>query len=649
MLTDEECTQAISCQEETVLAILERLRAYLISLPETSSSNSGAPSMPGVAMRQPSNNCNINYNKASKAGGVAEMPGRETIFAAPSNVKTSPRRDRRHSHGNSAGWLTDQQILELERQAEQQEQMQQRALHVPKSRKLKVTRQQQQQAAAKSNNQVRFGERRQRPYDAGQRQYSPPTQHQAGPAMMSTRRRGDIGGFGGNMYADDDHIERASDEYGSQEHDGMHFYMQNGVNDEGECFATDHSVPDEMINTSPRLKAMFSYEHDDVGNVGPSVGDDIEIVSRDAGAGNRRRIPLSKKQIPKTKKQMPAAKTASSSSAVTASVVRKPSAQRLPKRTGEPRNAKLGGVKMRGASDRNAHEWQQNEHQQHERQQGHQPVGYHQYGDRHDYYEDHSGYDAAPFVFGQDMGGAEHGPVTGTGTTRAGGGGDQHPPFEYSHANAYYHGAGGTHEENEYHGHYGDMRMHEDGYADYDDHRQQYPAFVPHFQQVGDGHDGMQQNNLGFGKATRVVDYQPYTQEDYDELIQNQRKGYWELGKLGPDYNPDELAAKREMADKRKAYARNLRALVQPASRSRESGAVKSSAPKVLSSRERAKQFAKNVPKPKVKEAKSERADRDNGEHYCEISELERLEMQHKQDRQRLQVVKAEMNYLCLK
>ena len=167
-LADDECARAISCHEETVLAIMERLRAYLVSLPDAASSSaSGGHAMAhGGAMRQPSNNSNISNNRA---GHAAEMPGRETIFAAkPNAAKTSPRRDRRHSHGNSAAaGLTVQQIIELERQAEQQEQMQQQQqaqmAAKPRPRKLKLARQQQpRQQQQQQQQQVRFDDRRAR-------------------------------------------------------------------------------------------------------------------------------------------------------------------------------------------------------------------------------------------------------------------------------------------------------------------------------------------------------------------------------------------------------------------------------------------------------------------------------------------------------
>ena len=63
--------------------------------------------------------------------------------------------------------------------------------------------------------------------------------------------------------------------------------------------------------------------------------------------------------------------------------------------------------------------------------------------------------------------------------------------------------------------------------------------------------------------------------------------------------------------------------------------------------RERALEFAKNVPKPEVKKPKEEkRPGGQSGDEDRPLSELERMEMQHRLDQQRIEAIKQEMGKL---
>lgn len=51
------------------------------------------------------------------------------------------------------------------------------------------------------------------------------------------------------------------------------------------------------------------------------------------------------------------------------------------------------------------------------------------------------------------------------------------------------------------------------------------------------------EDQLAYSKAPRPVEYVPYNERDYKAQF---GQGYYELGKLGPDLDPDELGEKRQ-------------------------------------------------------------------------------------------------------
>lgn len=62
--------------------------------------------------------------------------------------------------------------------------------------------------------------------------------------------------------------------------------------------------------------------------------------------------------------------------------------------------------------------------------------------------------------------------------------------------------------------------------------------------------------DLAFSRKARPVEYKPYTERDYKALL---GEGYLELGKLGPDLDPEELAEKRLRQERIRAYADAVR------------------------------------------------------------------------------------------
>ncbi len=109
---------------------------------------------------------------------------------------------------------------------------------------------------------------------------------------------------------------------------------------------------------------------------------------------------------------------------------------------------------------------------------------------------------------------------------------------------------------------------------------------------------------LYFSKLPREVEYKPYTLEQY-KLIKP--KEYVEISKMKPDLNSDELIAKRANAERIKEFSKNLRNFnsqmignQQKLPSGSESHDIDNAKKKILSARERALQFAKNIPKPKV-------------------------------------------------
>lgn len=627
-----------------MLAVLERVRKYLTSLPTETDAATGHPSKAVSS--------GIGSMSAAVGGGVTST----AVIGAASNavgLQKSPRRDRRHSHGNCNGYLTEAQLAELQQQyaptypaapVMQQQQYDKKQRQAP--RKLKVTEQRQNH---EQYHQVYFeagqhyaagvASSSSRDSNGRARLISPPPPQ----SMVATRQRG--GADTRAIHTEQQHGYEHDSEYGAY-HSNDVYENYNGpeyTSNKAQYaphYDTSYPYSDELIDTSPRLKAMFSYEHDD------SVAETealqvIEVVPQRRHNVTERENLVTQKQEQSSwqQRKLPSSSSSSQQGEIKAKGARvvsnvkrrqqQPSQQQnqlgLPrKRVGIKKEAQQPPRAREVSSKHGVLSYDGRYDVQEEYYGGGGAAAHSEVasgsGGNYGVYRSSPAAAAAPFVFG-------NGPSTHENNGPASTEFDRQPDamYEYPADSAYVQYGHDDERGLDMHGGNHHVYSHDHGHAP----------------------DSVYAGGPGIKGQCRVVDYQPYTQEDYEELIQDEKKGYWMLGKLGPDYDPDELAAKREMADKRKAYARNVRALAQPAREARKP--VSSSSSKVLSSRERAKEFAKNVPKPKLKEVRLGKVDKDNGEQYCEISELERLEMQHKHDRQRLQMVKAELNYMCLK
>lgn len=90
--------------------------------------------------------------------------------------------------------------------------------------------------------------------------------------------------------------------------------------------------------------------------------------------------------------------------------------------------------------------------------------------------------------------------------------------------------------------------------------------------------------------------------QDYEDKAYNVKRAggsYWQLGRLGPDLETEELQAKREKAEKLKQMAaavreENMRKVAIAAAKPR------ADKPKEPTARDKALQFAKNIPKPEA-------------------------------------------------
>ncbi|KAJ1480881.1 hypothetical protein T484DRAFT_2771405 [Baffinella frigidus] len=147
---------------------------------------------------------------------------------------------------------------------------------------------------------------------------------------------------------------------------------------------------------------------------------------------------------------------------------------------------------------------------------------------------------------------------------------------------------------------------------------------------------GEKGGGLAYSKQARPVEYTPYSQRDYNAQYGAE---YVELGKLGPDLDPDDLAEKRQRQERIKAYAEAVRhenkQLVAAAPEPR----VKAKAP---SKRDRAMEFAKRVPKPRPKKEAEEDEDEDEEEEE-ELTELQQLAQRHARDRALVDAIRKDL------
>ncbi|ETM43384.1 hypothetical protein L914_11119 [Phytophthora nicotianae] len=116
--------------------------------------------------------------------------------------------------------------------------------------------------------------------------------------------------------------------------------------------------------------------------------------------------------------------------------------------------------------------------------------------------------------------------------------------------------------------------------------------------EINEGRVVTEQDQLAFSRKARPVQYEPCKLSQYKK---EKPDGYYELGKLQPDLNTDELVEKRAKNERIKAFSQNLRVINKNASKKPTDISKEQPANlKPKSSREKGLAFAKRVPKPRL-------------------------------------------------
>jgi len=167
-----------------------------------------------------------------------------------------------------------------------------------------------------------------------------------------------------------------------------------------------------------------------------------------------------------------------------------------------------------------------------------------------------------------------------------------------------------------------------------------YGAYAPR----NDEQNPIQDADLAFSRQPRQVDFQPYTMEEFKNKPYNaKQQKYWELGKMGPDLETDELHEKREKAERMKQYGRSAHRKNMASQAPKNCQIKNPQESKMPSVRERALDFAKNIPKPEAKGKKKCESSRISQAQAHEMTELETLEAQHRMDQQRIDAIRKEL------
>ncbi len=139
--------------------------------------------------------------------------------------------------------------------------------------------------------------------------------------------------------------------------------------------------------------------------------------------------------------------------------------------------------------------------------------------------------------------------------------------------------------------------------------------------------------------------FRPYTLAQYRKI---KPQGYVEFSKLQPDLNSEELVAKRANAQRIKDFARNLQSFNKDQIvKQKESLEVNPRQErKEPTARDKAREFAKNIPKPKVRSAPKERSVEcvsDGMNLEPERNLLEELETKHLQSKRQVEAIKKSL------
>lgn len=145
-----------------------------------------------------------------------------------------------------------------------------------------------------------------------------------------------------------------------------------------------------------------------------------------------------------------------------------------------------------------------------------------------------------------------------------------------------------------------------------------------------------EKDQLYYSKKARPVDYKPITVAEYKSQKTDK---YYELGSLPPDLDREDLIEKRNNLDKMKNYGTEMSKLNKEKLKLKPPK-EKPPEKKEISKRERALEFAKNIPKPKSKPKSNPKSNKNAGKDSEQLessesntseNELIKLEKQHYQ------------------
>uniref|UniRef100_A0A7S0EK80 Uncharacterized protein n=1 Tax=Hanusia phi TaxID=3032 RepID=A0A7S0EK80_9CRYP len=145
------------------------------------------------------------------------------------------------------------------------------------------------------------------------------------------------------------------------------------------------------------------------------------------------------------------------------------------------------------------------------------------------------------------------------------------------------------------------------------------------------------EDQLAYSRKARPVEYRPYSEKEYK--AQYALGEYYELGKLGPDLDVNELNEKRQRQERIRAYAEAVRHenknLIAMAPERRDK-------PKPPSKREKAIEFARKVPRPKLRAAQETSEEKSEPEEE-QVTELQLLALRHKRDKDLVMAIKRDL------
>lgn len=140
-------------------------------------------------------------------------------------------------------------------------------------------------------------------------------------------------------------------------------------------------------------------------------------------------------------------------------------------------------------------------------------------------------------------------------------------------------------------------------------------------------------------RKPKTVDFVPYSIKDYNNI---KPEGYYELGGLGPaSVGTDDWMKRKEMQERRKDYAKQIMAnnsnRLPPSNKRRPERQTEDK----LSARQRAIEFAKNIPKPQLKVAMKDTLQIDKSTEA--ETDLERMQKEHEKLKTSVMQIKAQL------